>query len=288
MNLATATLLGSLLVSEPAATATPPPAPEAEAKPPAEDPSAPMAQGPTTTPEEARKRGRGWNDRRRTVRGYFNNLGYNALRPFERPNWAAAAVGTGLAGMSTALDTEAADYFQENRMTTLADIGASAGGGAAVTALAVGLFSAGRIIPGDRFRSASYDASQAIAITSVYTLALKLATSRPRPDDSNDLSFPSGHASVAFAWATVAERHYGVKGAIPAYAAASAIAVSRLAKEKHYLSDIVAGATLGHIVGRAVVRGNSRPAAGVPAKPVAMIVLTLSHDGAGLGLHVSF
>jgi membrane-associated phospholipid phosphatase len=226
------------------------------------------------------------------VRSYFGNLGYSAIRPLARPNWPAAAIGAGLAGASTALDTETIDYFGRHHMTTLANSGAAAGGTVAVAGLAVGLFSAGRIFPGDRFRSASYDASQSLLITTAYTFAFKEATNRQRPDDSNRQSFPSGHASLAFAWATVAERHYGARGGIPAYAVASAIAVSRLAKDKHYLSDIVAGATLGHLIGRTVVRCNSRPAVGVPAKPVVppvtMVVPLLGRDAVGVGIHMSF
>ena len=34
---------------------------------------------------------------------------------------------------------------------------------------------------------------------------------------------------------------------------------SRIQQDKHYLSDVVAGATLGYIVGRTVVRVNGRP-----------------------------
>jgi membrane-associated phospholipid phosphatase len=37
------------------------------------------------------------------------------------------------------------------------------------------------------------------------------------------------------------------------------VAVSRLQRNKHYLSDVMAGATLGCIVGRTVVRVNGRP-----------------------------
>ena len=46
---------------------------------------------------------------------------------------------------------------------------------------------------------------------------------------------------------------------MPAYVLASAVAVSRIQLDKHYLSDVVAGAALGYIVGRTVVRVNSAP-----------------------------
>jgi membrane-associated phospholipid phosphatase len=291
-------LASSSLLPAPADEAKPKePAPAATEKPPEgkpEDRSGPTtAKPPATTPEEARKRGRGWNDRRRTVHSYLGNLGYNTLRPLARPNWPAAVAGFGLAGAATLVDTDTVDFFERHHAKTFGTVGATIGGTGAVAGLAIGLFSAGRIFPGDRFRSATYDASQAMIITTAYTFALKAATNRSRPDDSNNQSFPSGHASLAFSWCTVLERHYGPKVGIPAYTLASAIAVSRLAHRKHYLSDIVAGATIGHLVGRTVARYNSRPAAGVPAKPVvpgpaAFVIPTFGPKEAGLQLSVLF
>jgi membrane-associated phospholipid phosphatase len=285
-------LATSVLAADKPEAATPTPDP-AQAKTP-EDRSGPTTQNPpTTTPEQARARGRGWNDRRRTVHGYFGNMGYNAIRPLARPNWPAAAIGAGLAGAATAIDTETVEFFDRNHMKTFGSVGSTIGGTGAVAGLAIGVFSAGRIFPGDRFRSATYDASQAMLITTAYTFAIKAATHRERPDDSNNQSFPSGHASIAFSWATVLERHYGWRGGVPAYAMASLIATSRLAHRKHYLSDIIAGATLGHLVGRTVVRCNSRPAVGVPAKPVVpspqtLLMPTFDRHGAGMELTVLF
>jgi membrane-associated phospholipid phosphatase len=83
--------------------------------------------------------------------------------------------------------------------------------------------------------------------------------SRTRPDGSDQLSFPSGHTSTAFAWATVANAHYGWKAGVPSYLAASAIGLSRITNDKHHLSDVVAGATIGLITGRTVVRTNGTP-----------------------------
>jgi membrane-associated phospholipid phosphatase len=257
----------------------------------------PETPPPGDSPQEAREQRRGWNDRRRTVRSYARNLGYNSVRVFSKPNWIPLLAGSGLTAASATLDDETVDFFERNPMTDFGSIGATVGGTGAVAAFAIGLFSAGRIAPGDRFRSASYDASQSILINTVYTFALKSATHRQRPDGSNDRSFPSGHASVAFSWATALAKHYGLKVEIPAYTFASLIAISRLANHSHYLSDIVAGATLGHLVGRTVVRGNSRPAEGAPARPVVpdlpgpsvQIVPAFGPDGgSGLAIAISF
>ena len=70
--------------------------------------------------------------------------------------------------------------------------------------------------------------------------------------------------------ASVASAHYGMKVGIPAYVAASAIGVSRLRSNDHWLSDVVAGAALGSLVGWTVVRQNDKPTkhAGLSKKTV--------------------
>ena len=78
----------------------------------------------------------------------------------------------------------------------------------------------------------------------------------PNPDgtanSSKTFSFPSGHAAITFADATVLQQHLGWKAALPTYAVASYVAISRLHDNRHYLSDVVFGAATGVIVGRTV------------------------------------
>ena len=105
----------------------------------------------------------------------------------------------------------------------------------------------------ERFRTLSYSLAQGFVLNSAVTVGIKAAVGRERPDKSNSRSFPSGHSSNAFAFATILS-HYHPKTTIPAYFAASVVAVSRLDEDVHFLSDVVAGATLGYIVGRTVVR----------------------------------
>jgi membrane-associated phospholipid phosphatase len=82
------------------------------------------------------------------------------------------------------------------------------------------------------------------------TFALKHAIRRARPD-GEPRSFPSGHAAGTFAVATVIQRHFGVKGAIPAYGAAVIISGARLQANSHYATDVILGAALGVLSGRA-------------------------------------
>jgi membrane-associated phospholipid phosphatase len=124
-----------------------------------------------------------------------------------------------------------------------------------------GLFAAGQIAPEGRFRSVTFDVAQGLILNGVLTSALKLAVGRERPDGRNSRSFPSGHTSTSFMYATVLGRHLGSKVGIPAAMLATFIGVSRLEHDAHFLSDVVAGATLGFIVGRTVTAHLGRDAA---------------------------
>src|SRR5262245_21110910 len=128
------------------------------------------------------------------------------------------------------------------------------GGTLVVGAASGALFGVGRYANGDRFRAATYDMGQAVIVNFLYTFAIKVSVRRTRPDGSDKYSFPSGHSSNAFALAQVWVEQYGWKAAMPGYLIASYIAGSRLALNKHFLSDIVAGGTLDIIVGKSVAR----------------------------------
>jgi len=110
----------------------------------------------------------------------------------------------------------------------------------------------GRIKDQPKTSHVGMDLIQSQLIAAGLTQGLKYATQRERPDGSGATSFPSGHASGTFAFATALERHLGWRYAVPAYAAASYVAASRLPSNRHWLSDVVFGATVGIISGRTV------------------------------------
>lgn len=93
------------------------------------------------------------------------------------------------------------------------------------------------------------DLLEAQLVAGAATFALKHAVRRTRPDGEPG-SFPSGHAAGTFAAATVVQRHYGLKGAIPAYTAAVLISGARMQANSHYPTDIIMGAALGILSGR--------------------------------------
>jgi hypothetical protein len=93
---------------------------------------------------------------------------------------------------------------------------------------------------------------EALALAGVQTAFLKISVNRLRPDKTDRAAFPSGHSSGSFALAAVAASKYGWKVGVPACMAASFVAFSRMENGSHYLSDVVFGAGLGIMSGRAV------------------------------------
>jgi hypothetical protein len=89
--------------------------------------------------------------------------------------------------------------------------------------------------------------AKAILATGVVTEALKRIVREKRPNSNSLTSFPSSHASVAFAMATVLAE-YKPKCKWLAYGVASTIAWSRVETHDHRWYDVVAGAAIGHYV----------------------------------------
>jgi len=90
----------------------------------------------------------------------------------------------------------------------------------------------------------------AIVTNGIFTVLLKELIGRERPNGNSNRSMPSGHSSHSFTVATVANEIYGKKIGIIAYSIAVLVAVSRINDNEHYLSDVIAGAGLGTLIGR--------------------------------------
>jgi membrane-associated phospholipid phosphatase len=88
-------------------------------------------------------------------------------------------------------------------------------------------------------------------VSQTVTHGIKAVVKRTRPDGSTQNSFPSGHTSVSFASATVLQREFGWKVGLPAYAVASYIGMSRIEGKRHFASDVLFGAAIGIMAGRA-------------------------------------
>jgi hypothetical protein len=95
------------------------------------------------------------------------------------------------------------------------------------------------------------DRSMLFLMSSVFTNAtvfsIKKLTHQQRPDGTS-ASFPSGHTAQAFASAEFMRQEYKDISpwyAVAGYAAATATGILRMYNNKHWLSDVVAGAGIG-------------------------------------------
>lgn len=78
--------------------------------------------------------------------------------------------------------------------------------------------------------------------------ALKAMIKEERPDHSDNKSFPSGHAAMAFAAARSIDKEFRkdcIWIPIVGYVAATAVGIERVANDRHHWYDVVAGAAIG-------------------------------------------
>lgn len=133
-------------------------------------------------------------------------------------------------------------------------------------ALVLGVYVGGLALdrPGWR-RTAVEAAASSVVAAGIVTPTLKLVVGRARPREelgpyrfdpfSGDYSFPSGHTTQAFAVASViaAESESWVVDAL-AYGVAASVGGARIYHDAHFLTDVLAGAAIGTVVGHTMVR----------------------------------
>jgi len=122
--------------------------------------------------------------------------------------------------------------------------------------LTAGLLATG-LISGDRgITRSGARLALSLALAGVATQAGKTALGRPRPEQSLDAdgyspfsgqaSFPSGHTSVAFALATsLSDDIHRPWATVGLYGVATAVGWSRINDNRHWFSDVAAGALVG-------------------------------------------
>jgi membrane-associated phospholipid phosphatase len=104
-----------------------------------------------------------------------------------------------------------------------------------------------------------YTALEAMGAATLMTYAIKSAANRQYAFHANSQgefweggrSFPSGHATASFAFASVIAHRYPHNQWIKwgAYGLATGVSLARVGGKKHFASDILVGGTIGYVTG---------------------------------------
>lgn len=225
-----------------------------------------------------------------TFRNYFILLGSDFKQqvtfPFhaKKKDWTkfgiAAALGIGLSFADKSVNDFFADLAENNKPVASASNFITSFGGVYEVASIAGFTAAGLITQNEKIKSTAFLATQAYITTAVMETIFKYLSNRQRPNyinpktntiattfhgpfyklkpgpsGSTNSSFPSGHTAVVFAASTVYAMEYRHHPWIPvfSYSIATLVGISRMTENKHWPTDLMAGAALGLLCGRQVV-----------------------------------
>jgi membrane-associated phospholipid phosphatase len=143
----------------------------------------------------------------------------------------------------------------------------------------------------------------ALGFTLIYMLAhemdegivsnLKRISAEPRPYNSNDLSsFPSSHTSQAFLTATLLHEQYGRQYpwlSVSGYAVAAATGTMRVLGNKHWATDVLAGAGIGFLSAETIWHLYPALTKMLPPRMAHKMLLVPTYQaGGGAGLAMAF
>jgi membrane-associated phospholipid phosphatase len=179
-------------------------------------------------------------------------LNFRAL--ISTDNLVPLAVGAAATGFAKIPNTRVEGFFANKQKYLFHEPGDYMGAPWVAAPTMFGLLLIGQHSDDARFRSFTYSLAQGYVINQSIVMGLKKVVGSQRPNGQNSLSFPSGHTAGAFTWATTVSHYYGLKAGIPAYLAATYVGFARMDDRAHRLTDVVAGAAIGYIVGKTISR----------------------------------
>jgi len=217
---------------------------------------------------------------------------------WSRAQWGGAALTIGTIAVLMREDEHIAHSIQAHRSSSTNSIAKAVtpmGGGRGLQ-LSVAMIGIGLLTKSHELRDTGRDAfeSQIIA-AGVITPLLKRGFGRARPSQdemsSHDFdpfsaqeSFPSGHATSAFALASAVAGHsHGWVVPTIAYTVASSVAFARMNDNVHWASDVFAGAVIGTATARTIVRRHRTS----DQRAQWSIVPTVGKRGAGFVVHIT-
>jgi len=182
-----------------------------------------------------------------------------------------AFAGAGLLASDTAVERHV-----PTSSTTVSHAGTASNAGlAALVGAGAGMFLLGQVAHNDQQRETGLLSGEAGIDALLETTVFKYATGRDRPFVGDGRgrffqggdSFPSEHASVSWAIASVIAHEYpGPMTQLLVYGLAGGVSAARVAGHKHFASDVVVASALGWYTGRQVFQSHSRYSAADIAK----------------------
>ncbi len=181
--------------------------------------------------------------------------------------WTAVGTTAAIVAFTTLFDpalARAAAHDQSDALIRFSDNVDRAGELSVIGPVVLGTAAVGLIAHRPEVLRLSVRTVTAIGVVSVIVQGIKLTVGRSRPFqdpdfDGTDLhpfsggstSFPSGHTAAAFALATTLGDAIGstvVQGGL--YVVAAGAGWARIAQQKHWASDVAAGAAIGILAGK--------------------------------------
>ena len=188
---------------------------------------------------------------------------FNAF-PRRKSTYVILAIGGAAAGLVHPADDDINEELQKSEgLQNAFKPGKYLGSTYVQTGAAIGTYLLGRYVikpngqKSNKLSHIGFDLLRAQLLSSAFVYGVKVAVQRDRPT-GECCSFPSGHAAVTFATASVLERHFGYRGAWPTWLIAGYVATSRLIDNRHFASDVLFGAALGVASGWTVVGRHGR------------------------------
>ncbi len=173
-------------------------------------------------------------------------------RIFSGDNTTLALIGLGLTGLAFTADRRVQVYFEDRKpMEHVAKIGDRIGKGPLLFGLGIAFLGTGEILGDKQAADTGIASIESMAVAGLASEGLKFAVHRKRPNGGDNMSFPSGHATMTSAFAASVSAMYDWNPAIavPLFATAAFVGASRIQAQEHHLSDVLAGFTLGTLVG---------------------------------------
>lgn len=222
------------------------------------------------------------------ARKLFLNIVYDQEAIFTSPfhanrhNALQWLVPMAVTGALIASDTHIANAFENSKGQVrwggrISDIGASY----TLIPIIAGSYVYGAWRDNPKGREIGVLGTESVLDSLIVVGVLKEVFRRNRPDEKNPgdfwgggTSFPSGHAIQIWSIASLLDHEYKHKKivGITAYSLAGIVSAARIAAQKHFASDVVAGGTMGWFIGRYVYDTHMSHLAHTHSSLVPMIV----------------